>query len=593
MYTGLINPFRTTLIRLAVCLACGLAGSFGVNAQEDESRTATPTTGSLSGRVVNENGEGLPHVSVYLMLPGSMSQPRFNSTDENGNFEFTGLDPSLYRVRVSAPSYVSTSRDSDFQPTYYRIGDKVTITLLKGGVMTGTVTTATGEPMVQAGVRAFLIRDANGETPPGSRFAVERLTDDRGVYRIYGLAGGTYVVSAGARGSYSYLGNAYDNGVPTYAPSSPRDTASEIVVRAGEEIAGVDIRYRGEPGHTISGVVSGPSAPDSEPNVTLRPIVNGSPQGAVMAIPSENNKGFAFYGLPDGDYDLFSQSYLGDAEIAASEPLRVTVKGADVAGIKLEVKGLASIKGHVSYQSSAAPECRNKRKPPVAETLFIARREKTTTKEELLFPSVLDPGILDASGGFLLRNLGPGQFSFNVRFFAKYWYLRSITREVPGAPVASSGATNRQTDLARTGIELKFGERIVGVAVTLAEGAASLHGAVKLREGEKVPAKLFMNLLPAEKESTEDVLRFFTTPVNSDGTFAVNNIAPGRYWALPRVVGESEPQSELNLRSPIAAEYRTQLRRTAEAAKTSVELKPCQNVSSYEAALTTITPKPG
>ena len=326
MYTGLIKRgFKTSLIRLAVCVTCGLAGSFGVRAQEDESKTDGPRMGSISGRVVNENGEGLPHASVYLMLPGSTSQPRFNSTDENGDFEFKGLDSSLYRVRVSAPSYVATPRAPDFQPIYYRIGDSATIALLKGGVLTGTVTTATGEPMVQAAVRALRIRDANGETPDGPQFAIERLTDDRGVYRIYGLASGTYLVCAGGRGSFGFLGAVYDNAAPTYAPSSARDAAAEIVVRSGEEISGVDIRYRGEPGHIMSGVVSGPSAPDSEPNVTLRSIVNGLPQAAVTAFQLENGKGFAFYGLPDGDYDLFAASYVADGG-CPSEPLRVTVR---------------------------------------------------------------------------------------------------------------------------------------------------------------------------------------------------------------------------------------------------------------------------
>ena len=56
--------------------------------------------------------------------------------------------------------------------------------MLKGGVITGTVTSATGSPLVQAGVRAILIRDANGKPPTGPRFPAERPTDDRGVYRI-------------------------------------------------------------------------------------------------------------------------------------------------------------------------------------------------------------------------------------------------------------------------------------------------------------------------------------------------------------------------------------------------------------------------
>ena len=48
--------------------------------------------------------------------------------------------------------------------------------------------------------------------------------------------------------------------VPTYAPASTRDTAQEIVVRAGAESNGVDIQYRGGSGHTVSGTASGPNS---------------------------------------------------------------------------------------------------------------------------------------------------------------------------------------------------------------------------------------------------------------------------------------------------------------------------------------------
>jgi hypothetical protein len=83
----------------------------------------------------------------------------------------------------------------------------------------------------------------------------EQSTDDRGIYRIYGLLPGAYLVSAGGGGNFYALFNPYEHDVPTYAPSSTRDNASEISVTSGEE-TNVDIRYRGEPGYTISGTTA-------------------------------------------------------------------------------------------------------------------------------------------------------------------------------------------------------------------------------------------------------------------------------------------------------------------------------------------------
>src|SRR4030095_11862495 len=269
------------------------------------------------------------------------------------------------------------------------------------------------------------------------------------------------------------------------------------------------------------------------------------------------------------------------------------VKGADVTGLELAVKPLASISGHVNLEPSAAPECKNKREPGPAERVLVSRRsEKTTRQDQLtLQGSAVTQSLPNKSGDFTLRNLGAGQFNFETRFFAKYWYLRSLTKQTAAEVSPRTPLANRLTDVARTGLALKSGERVTGLTVTLAEGAASLRGTVKLAAGETIPAKLVMNLVPADKESAEHSLRFFPAPVNSDATFAINNLPPGRYWALARIASESESQSNLNLRAPESADHRALVRRAAEAAKASVEFKPCQNVTSYELLFNTKAPK--
>ena len=82
-------------------------------------------------------------------------------------------------------------------PTYYRPGDNATITLIKGGVITGTVKNLNGDPLIAISVRAIRVRDAEGKPIPFQISLRDRLTDDRGVYRLYALPPGTYVVAAG------------------------------------------------------------------------------------------------------------------------------------------------------------------------------------------------------------------------------------------------------------------------------------------------------------------------------------------------------------------------------------------------------------
>ena len=105
-------------------------------------------------------------------------------------------------------------------------------------------------------------------------------------------------------------------------------------------------------------------------------------------------------------------------------------------------------------------------------------------------------------------------------------------------------------------MNLQFGSRLNSVVVTLAEGAASVRGRLNVGENKKAPAGLSLYLVPAEKEKTEDVLRFFTTPVVDDGTFALNNLSPGRYWAIARIPAAEEARIDWKLRLPDQAQNR-------------------------------------
>src|SRR5207244_13021005 len=145
-------------------------------------------------------------------------------------------------------------------------------------------------------------------------------------------------------------------------------------------------------------------------------------------------------------------------------------------------------------ENSKDPACKGKRRPLFAETLVSAQRnEKDRSKgqaESLRFTATQTAP--DKEGAFALRNLTPGQYDFNSRFFAKYWYLQSIALPAPAAqPVAGRPApASRPLDAARNRLTLKSGERASGLTITLAEGAASLRGNIKLAEGERLHPKL-------------------------------------------------------------------------------------------------------
>ena len=66
--------------------------------------------------------------------------------------------------------------------------------------------------------------------------------------------------------------------------------------------------------------------------------------------------------------------------------------------------------------------------------------------------------------------------------------------------------------------------------------------------------------------------------VGSDMTFTFNNLPPGKYLVLV----DTASTTLTKLRQPESAAARTKLRRTAEAKKNEIELKPCQNLTDYQ-----------
>ena len=531
-------------------------------AQVQSTNPARSKTGAITGTVVTENGNPLESVLIYVRTFSSARPVQMAQTDHEGKFEVNGLEPLSYQILTRHSVYTLQPRDES-TPNNYHIGDSVRLVMMKGGVITGTVTTRTGDPVTA--VRVHVITVPNGDV------VKERITDDRGFYRAYGLPTGKYVVAAGGGGG-TFSIDPYDDDVPTYSPASTRDTAAEIVVHTGEEIANVDIRYRGETGRSVSGTVSDVSNGQIDAFVSLISSGEGDSQSNSDSFPVGDNRGFVFYGVDDGDYTIIARKFHLEGEWSLSPPQRVSVQGVDVAGIKLALKPLGSVSGQVVLEELKTKECGTKEAPVLTETLVSGWHKQDEAAKAL--PNFAwglgTPVSADAQGNLKLRNLAPSDYYFVTRFTAKSWYLKSIS--------LASSTTKKTVDATRVWTTVNYGDRISGLKITLAEGAASLSGQVALAEGEALPEKLFVYLVPAEKESGDEVLRFYGAAVNSDGKIAVNNLAPGRYWLLARTGLDG---GLTKLRVPDATETRAKLRREAEEGKTEIELKPCQNVVDY------------
>ncbi|MGE0132703.1 MAG: collagen binding domain-containing protein [Blastocatellales bacterium] len=542
--------------------------------------------GAITGHVVADDGSGLANMAVYLNVAGARSgAPRASSTDEDGNFRFSDLDQQEYTISVAdSRGYVrAPAPEAERQrPRAYRIGDDVTITMTRGGVITGRVMDANGRPVIAVAVNAVRVRDAEGPPIRAGYPSRSYFTDDRGVYRIYGLAPGTYVVAANRRdNNFIQISSPYDDELPAYHPAAAtRAAAAEIKVSAGVEITGADIRYGSNRGRAISGVVSGGKGLVTRPDVSVQlfSAQGESPYNSTHIRAGDESRGFAFYGLSDGEYVITARSFGNDQGLAAA-PARVTLSGADIAGIELKLDPLGSVSGRIVIESSTN-SCDAKRKISLERfSISLMRDDLPAGAPPFLRYSGYSSRRVSEKGVFTINNVGPGHYRIAARSPDEYLYVKAITAYA-ATPARRGAARANSGGASQNGFVFRSGERMTGVNVTVAEGAASLRGKIVPEiEGARLPARLRLHLVPAEQNAADDVLRYAETLVRSDGAFALNNIAPGKYRLVARAVPDDEPSDRPA--TPLAwdANERAKLRREAAALKIEVELKPCQRVT--------------
>ncbi len=565
-------------------------------ASSNQSEPSPKREGMITGRIIGADGQPVARVGVYAYRLSEIPGPgRSVVSDEDGNFKLTSLSPGAYTLFAESPGYVSA--DLPIENAIHRIGEFVTINMLKGSVITGRVTDETGEPLVGVNVLSHRLRDLEGKST-GSQAGMYNhgfaTTDDRGIYRIYGIRAGVYIVNIGVNSQYSPDGIQVRRDAPTYYPSATRDTAAEINLRVGEEASGIDIRHRGQRGRIVSGVVSGEIESSYQSiSLTLSNLETDRIEAETNTNLS-NSRGFAFYGVPDGEYEITATQRDG-REPSSSGSRRVSVIGVDVGGVELKLAPLGSISGRIVIESLSAPRCsidrgpddnnqasariqeQDARRTVVEEIVLRAERDELNRRVQKPRSYGLDRygRVPNQKGEFALKHLEAGRYRIAVNLPNDDWHIRAIIQPGVGSARQSTRAGKSHFELMRSGIAIKPGEKFSGVEVIIAEGAAALNGRVVPAKGE-LASRLRAHLIPAEDASADEVLRYAETDVRDDGSFAFKHITPGKYLIHPRQVAENQIR-------PAAwdtSEY-TKLRRDARPAKNEIQLQPCARVKDY------------
>jgi hypothetical protein len=573
-----------------------LSGPAAVQAPRQSTASKHSSGATITGKVLLDGAAGAEvqvSVTPLRQLAGGasftamMTRTESEQTDDDGSFVAEGLEPGAYAVSVEAPGYIVTSglTDEDGKQIYSRPGDQLTIRMIKGGVITGKVTDSQGQPIVQAPVHAVRLRDERGHPAKGNPKALSGFvgphTDDRGIYRVYGLEPGVYLVSAG--GGEQFSSTPFTNDSQVYHPSGTVDVAAEVKVQAGQETGGIDISYSSIPGHSLSGHLAGQFATGGMASMAvlvLTHLKTGVPQAETMSMGDSH--AFRIEGVPDGEYLLTALSYSFGKDLTMAPPRKIVVKGSDLTGIDLTLGPITTISGKVAIQGLKQDDQKSGCKtsaPKRVEEVVVAPHPSEKSRAAEQVPMVLDltessPGYMtspDAKGEFTAQLPNGGSYHIETELLDEDLFLSSVT-----LPADSAG--KRPKD-ASGGISVKNTERLTDVTVTVAQGAATVAGRITTStSGSSLPERLRAYLVPLEKEAADNTLRYYQAFLRRDGSFEVKHIAPGRYYIVTRTLLQEE-WDEVNPR-PIwwGAASRQKLRQDAEKANNVVEVKPCQQM---------------
>lgn len=543
--------------------------------QTKQTAASKERKGSIKGRVVNEGGQAFANAIVSVdPLSGADNDKRQILTEEDGSFQVKELAAIPYKITCQAEGYVEEKSDDTL--LYHTIGDSVTLQLKKGGVITGMVTDTKGIPIENAQVNITRVGDAREKPVRLAETYGRVITDDRGIYRFYGLYSGSYIVFVNEIGNFEDEDTHEE--ISVYYPSATRNAAQIVKVSTGAEVDGINIIYRSERGHSISGTFSGAMRKSNSSSKAYIKLIHAK-SGTIEAGAwrgDETDRTFAFHSVPDGEYYLLAQDQ-DDEPNAASAPRQITVKGDDITGIELVLVPFASLEGRFSIET--LPESPNKAlckevTQSSLEEIILTVAGNNAKNLKQLPPWLIENSnstVPDEKGMFIFRSLAPGQYRFGLSLLREDLYIRSIN--VRPTTIKDSNKGQRST------IDLKTGERATGTAITLARGAARLQGRIApANESDKIPLRVY--LVPSEAEYADQDWRFAETNVQSDGTYTFKNLAPGHYRFVLRAANKEEASEALYPKISDAPSRKI-LQREAESANLAVELQTCQQITNF------------
>jgi hypothetical protein len=495
------------------------------------------STASLRGVVTNASGGGGLR-KVYLRLSPAIGAKGGASltavTNDQGAFAIENIAAGEYRLGAECTGFLDTQYGGGTPFDGGSVmklspGDKLTgieIKMAPQAVLSGRVLDQDGEPWPHANIQVLRAVWKKGKrTLEGANASSFSDVDDRGEFRMAGLAPGRYYVLAKPDEYWEREHRtAAARQKPTWYPSSPdAESSTPVVLAAGQQSAEIEIRLRsGATGSTfcIRGNASGMEeipSPRGDPRWVQRGIraerissVADGEQNFPTRLSPDGS--FEITGVSSGSYDIwikqgFPPSTLGHAT--------VHVDGRDVEGVSIQLYTPQTLRVNLRIDAGEGTE-------PPRDPIYLFGGNCCD----------IEPRV--ENGGLEFQEVGVGRYVVGVKDSARdRFYLKSVRY---GNAESSDGSFTLIPD----------GGPLV---VVLSARGARVTGAV-LRGRSAVTARVL--LIPDTDDAARRENLSRSAVFDQNGIFTIKAIAPGSYklyafesvpddiWLVPDFLKEVE-----------------------------------------------------
>jgi hypothetical protein len=542
-------------LRLRAAVLVAFLSSIAISGlgQSTQKETGDSPKGSIAG-TVTIGGNAAARIPV-LLLRDPYNPPIARTTaDAAGHFRFDAVTSGRYVMGVIASVYCLPDQTEDGQPgksVSVKDGEQVggiDLSLVPGGVITGRVTDQDGLPVSGQDVDLELIDHDGKRLPVLRNYGYEFQTDDRGIYRIYGLAPGRYRVSVGrdptarsAVGSKTYYARRFYPSTPDPGKAVPVDVTS------GDEATSIDIALgKASSAYNVTGRVVDADTGKACPRTGIgwgytdvRTVDGSTSRTGSWSTGGQSDDGGNFHldALMPGRYSAWAIVEDGDSG-GYGEPATLEITDHDLAGVELNVSHGLSLSGTVVVDGEAGA---------AASTGFhgleLFADYSFTADDPLGGSSRGRKALIAPDGSFMITGLRPGKIGLLLqtqyvpgpqgpsRTSPQFWIVRI---EGPGAVVHESGTAVPSRFEYQDAIEIPEGTSLSGLRVILSRATAAVRGLVKIQGGE-LPAGVRLQVFYT-RLSASDRPQNYGADVDVNGRFSIDALAAGQYEFSTRAV---------------------------------------------------------